>query len=334
MKSLLKKFLRIPLLLPGLASGLILIAAVAYWLSDRTNGSLVSLGVKRKYLLFVPKSYDPARPAALVISIHGYAECPAHQMQQSSWNNLAEQYSFLVVYPSGLGFPKRWRIGGIPDCPSHPQPEVTFISDLIDKLAGQYNIDPARIYANGFSNGGGMSYALSCQLSERIAAIGGVGGAYLLPWSDCQPARPVPAIVFHGTADPIVPYLGGPSRSFNLPFPSVPEWVEAMARRHGCTSDPQTIPAPEKVSGIQYTDGATGAEVVFYTIAGGGHAWPGGKPLPKFIVGHTSADIDATQTMWAFFQRHPLPGKNPERKTERRDELETDLVECERNPGG
>ena len=306
---MLNKFLRIPLLLLGLASGLTLVEAVAYWLSDRTNGSLVSGSVRRKYLLYVPKSYDPNRPAPLVISIHGYAEWPAHQMEISGWSALAEQYGFIVVYPSGLGLPKRWRIGGIPDRPSDPQPEVTFISALIDKLAGEYNIDPARIYANGFSNGGGLSFVLSCQLSERIAAIGSVGGAYLYPWNECQPIRPVPAILFHGTDDPIVPYQGGPSRSFNLPFPPIPEWVEAQAHRHGCTSAPQALPAQGKVSGVQYEDCNTGAELVFYSIAGGGHVWPGGKPLPKFIVGQPSADIDATRSMWDFFQRHPLPGE-------------------------
>jgi len=312
MISLLKKLLRIPLLLLGLASGLALVAAVAYWLSDRTNGSLVALGEKRKYLLYVPKSYEAGKPTPLVISIHGYAEWPAHQMEQSGWNKLAEQYGFIVVYPSGLGLPKRWRIGGIPNRPSHPLPEVTFISGLIDKLADEYNIDPARIYANGFSNGGGMSFVLSCQLSERIAAIGSVAGAYLYPWSDCKPIRPVPAIVFHGTADPIVPYQGGPSRSFNLPFPSIPEWVETQARLHGCTSAPQILPAQGKVSGIVYEDCKTGAELVFYTIAGGGHVWPGSKPLPKFIVGQHNTDIDATRSMWVFFQQHPLPGKDQE----------------------
>ena len=316
MKSMLKKFLRIPLLLLGLASGLTLIAAVAYWLSDHTNGSLVSGGVKRKYLLHVPKSYDPTRPAALVISIHGYGEWPAHQMQQSSWNSLADQYGFIVVYPSGLGLPKRWRIGGIPNRPSDPQPEVTFISDLIDSLSSRYNIDPTRVYANGFSNGGGLSFVLSCRLPERIAAIGSVGGAYLYPWEECQPARPVPAILFHGTADPIVPYQGGPSRAFPLPFPSVPEWVEAQARRHGCTSAPQALPAEGMVSGVRYEDCTSGTEVVFYTITGGGHIWPGGKPLPKFIVGQHSADIDATRVMWDFFQRHPLPGKDENHLTQ------------------
>ena len=307
---MLKKLLRIPLLLLGLASGVTLIAAVAYWLSDRSNGSLISSGEKRKYLLYVPESYDPARPAPLVISIHGYSEWPAHQMQISCWNDLAEQYGFIVVYPSGLGLPKRWRIGGIPNRPSGPQPEVTFISDLIDHLAGQVNIDPARIYANGFSNGGGLSYVLSCQLSQRIAAFGSVAGAYLLPWNDCQPARPVPAILFHGTADPIVPYQGGPSRYFNLAFPSIPAWVAALAQRIGCTSTPQTILSPGQVNGVRYANPATGAELVFYTIPGGGHAWPGGKPLPGFLVGRTPTEIDATRTMWDFFQRHPMPGKD------------------------
>jgi polyhydroxybutyrate depolymerase len=282
---------------------------VAYWLSDRTNGSLVCSGVKRRYLLYVPQSYDPAKPTPLVISLHGYAEWPAHQMKLSGWNDLADRYGFIVVYPSGLGLPKRWRIGGMRGSASDPLPEVTFISDLIDKLAGQYNIDPARIYANGFSNGGGMSFALSCQLSGRIAAIGSVAGAYLLPWSACQPARPVPMIVFHGTADPIVPYLGGRSRSFNLPFPSIPAWVEALARHKGWTGAPLPIPARGDVRGVQLTNSASDADVVFYTIAGGGHAWPGGKPLPEFLVGQTSTDIDATKTMWDFFWNHPLSGK-------------------------
>lgn len=64
-----------------------------------------------------------------------------------------------------------------------------------------------------------MSFALSCKLSERVAAIGGVAGAYLLPWDECNPSRPVPSILFHGTADPIVPFTGCPSRSFDIPFP-------------------------------------------------------------------------------------------------------------------
>ena len=94
--------------------------------------------------------------------------------------------------------------------------DVRFISDLIDRLMAEYNIDPARIYANGLSNGGGMSDVLACTLSDRIAAIGGVSGAVPASRADeCHPPRAVPVIAFHGTADPIVPYSGGESASFH-----------------------------------------------------------------------------------------------------------------------
>jgi polyhydroxybutyrate depolymerase len=306
MKNWLKWFLRILLLLVGLALSLVLVAAGAYSLSNRTNGTIVSSGEKRAYLLYVPESYDPSNPTPLVISIHGYLDWPAHQMKMSHWNTLAEEYGFIAVYPSGTGFPKHWRISTAAGSDSNP--EVVFIADLIEKLAGEYNIDPDRIYANGLSNGGGMSFLLACSLSEQIAAVGMVSGAYLLPWSECQ-GQPVPAVIFHGTADPIVPYLGGPSRSFDLPFPVIPTWVETLARHNGCSEEAIDLPPSGAASGIRYGNCTAQADVVFYTITGGGHSWPGGEPLPEFIAGETNQDIDATRLMWEFFQEHPLQRK-------------------------
>jgi polyhydroxybutyrate depolymerase len=113
-------------------------------------------------------------------------------------------------------------------------------------------------------------------------------------------------MIFHGTADPIVPYQGGPSRDFDVPFPAIPDWVATLAKRNGCQDAPLDLPTSGSVSGVQY---AGCADVVFYTITGGGHSWPGGNPLPGWIVGVTTKDIDATRTMWAFFQQHPLPEK-------------------------
>ena len=304
MKTWIKWMFRILLALLGLAAGLILLTASLYLLSDRTNGSLVtSAGEKRSYLLYVPETYNASKPTPLVITIHGFMQWPANQMHVSRWNELADEYGFIVVYPSGTGFPKRWRTNGAAGSNTDPALEIAFFSDLITQLEREYNIDPTRIYANGLSNGGGMSFALSCMLSDQIAAIGSVAGAYLLPWERCQPSRPVPAIIFHGTADPVVPYEGGPSRDFDIPFPAIPEWVAALAKRNGCQGTPIDLPANGSVNGVKYT-GCT--EVVFYTIAGGGHSWPGGNPLPKWIVGITSHDIDATRTMWEFFQQHPL----------------------------
>ncbi len=291
---------------------LVIVGLGIYWVSDRTNGSLESSGQRRTYLLYVPDSYNPSMPTPLVLSFHGFAEWPAHQMQTSHWNTLADQYGFLVVYPSGTRFPKRWIVNSQPGSTTSPEIDPQFISDLIDQLTGDYNIDQARIYANGLSNGGGMATLLGCKLSERIAAVGSVAGAYLISAEDCTPARPVPLIAFHGTADPIVPYQGGPSSSFHVPFPVVEEWVKSWALRNGCDLPAEVLPVTSQVSWIRYTSCTENAAVNFYTIQGGGHSWPGGEPLPKWIVGETNQEIDATKLMWEFFSQYSLnPAQAP-----------------------
>ncbi len=298
---------RLALAVLAVAVALVLAAAIAFRAQNRTNGALVTSGGERSYLLYVPDNYDPSTPAPLVITIHGFAQTPAHQMQLTGWNDLADRYGFIVVYPEGTGFPRRWEAGRGSTGGERPLKEVAFISDLITKLEREYNIDPARIYANGLSNGGGMSFLLSCALSQRIAAVGLVSGAYLYPWEECRPDRPVPAVVFHGTDDPIVPYGGSPSRFFNVPFPSIPEWVAALAQRNGCDPGYDQLALTGEVTHIRYT--GCEADVVFYSIAGGGHSWPGGEPLPAFLTGQTTEDFDATQVIWDFFQEHPLPAE-------------------------
>jgi len=286
----------------GILVALALIAVVSLRLLDRSTGAIVSSGRERQYLLHVPPSYDGATSMPLVITLHGAAGWPAQQMNLSHWNQLADEHGFIVVYPSGSGLPKTWhvRVGeGLTR-------DVRFIADLIDTLETTYNIDSTRIYANGLSNGGGMTFVLSCTLSDRIAAFGMVAAAQSLPWSWCTDHRPVPMIAFHGTADPIVPYGGGPSRVAPDGFPSVPTWAANWARRNRCGLDPVESVLAADVARREYTNCADDASVVLYTIQGGGHSWPGGKPLPEWMVGRTSNSIDATSAMWAFFREHRL----------------------------
>lgn len=280
--------------------------AAGFLAANSTNGSIEIGGQTRRYLVHVPRSYDPAQPAALVLTFHGYAGWPLQQEQVSLWNRLADEEGFIAVYPAGTDFPKRWVTWAGPATDADPAQDVAFIAALIDRMEGEYNIDPARIYVNGLSNGGGMAWWLSCRLGDRIAAFGTVAGAYLTPWSACQSTRPVPAIVFHGTADPVVPYDGGPSDMFNRPFPVIADWVAELARRNGCDAPPLALPPQGDASAVQYPGCDQDAEVIFYTIEGGGHSWPGGGWLPRFMVGHTSQDVDATRLMWEFFSRHPL----------------------------
>ena len=278
--------------------------AVSYHIRYRSNGSLLSAGREREYLLHVPSSYDGATPTPLVISIHGAGLWPAGQKEISRWNELADEHGLIVVYPSGEtgGGPTIWNVNTGPGLAA----DVRFIADLIDTLRADYNIDPARIYANGLSNGGGMSFALSCTLSDRIAAVGTVGAAQTLPFDWCRDSTAVPVVAFHGTADPVTPYRGGPSWMSARGFPSVTEWTAHWARRNQCGEAAlDSIVAPDVVR-REYKDCAQSAAVVLYTILGGGHTWPGGGDLPEWILGRTSQSIDATREMWAFFSEHPL----------------------------
>ena len=293
------------LLLIGAAALVALIVSQGRLPTGVTRDALTVGSEERSYLLYVPASYDPATPTPLVLSIHGFASWPANQMEVSQWNELADEHGFIVAYPSGTGFPKRWNTSGAAG--EGGADDVAFLLDLIDALSQQFSIDPQRVYVNGLSNGGGMSNTLACLQPERIAAIGGVAGAYTEPAGGCNPTRPVPVIAFHGTDDRIVPYAGGAAGGpQNFVFPAVPDWAAAWAARNGCDATSEALPAQGEVSGVRYTNCTDGAEVVFYTVDGGGHNWPGGGPLPEAIVGHMTEDIDASAAMWEFFQQHPL----------------------------
>lgn len=290
-------------------AGQLLLAAVLfliYIVADRKTIKITSSGEKREYLLHIPRSYNPANPTALVITIHGFAEWPAHVMHISGWNRMSEKAGFLVAYPSGTGFPKHWRVMSKPGSSEGAQLEVDFITDLISHLEQTFNIDRARIFANGFSNGGGMTHVLAEEVPEKIAAIGIIAGALVYPFQNHPTHRRVPLIAFHGSADPIVPITGGPSRYFAIPFPDIPEWMGKWAAQNGCNPTPAQIFRSAHVTGIQYEDPSHRKDVIFYTVDDGGHAWPGGLSIQKFLVGKTTAEINATELMWQFFEQHPL----------------------------
>ena len=224
----------------------------------------------------------------------------------SQWNKVADENGFIVVYPEGSGFgPKSWEITGS-ETPAR-MPDVVFISDLIDKLEASYNIDKTRIYANGMSNGGSMAFVLSCTLSDRIAAVGMVSAGLYPEWNWCTDHRPVPVIAFHGTADPICPYIGGPSKLAGGSFPSVRGFFANWSRRNQCRTSPIESSVRADVTRLEYTNCAGDAGVVLYTVKGEGHQWPGGRPIvAKWLVGPYSHSIDATRQMWAFFREHQL----------------------------
>lgn len=294
-----KKTGRIVLLILGMILLIFLIVLIAWKIINPSNGNLISSGVKREYLLYVPDNYDSSKAIPLLIDIHGFAQWPANQAEVSQWDRLADEEGFIVVHPSGTGFPKRWRVTPDPENPGAVEEELQFFQDLIAKLSQEYSIDPDRIFASGLSNGAGMSLRLACDLPDQFAAIGGVAGAYLVDLNDCPGG--VPGIFFHGQEDKIVPFEGGPSERFAIPFPNIAEFVQNYAHLNGCNLEQKIILEKEHVKGVRYEGCDSETEVIFYTIADGGHTWPGGSPLPERITGKTTQEIEATQLIWDFF---------------------------------
>ena len=283
--------------MPGVVA---LVEGVSFYAGNRSSG-FISVGEqKRGYLLHVPRSHDRSRPVPLVISLHGAGLWGAAQRDISRWNDLADREGFLVAYPSGAGraSPRGWSPSPGPSL----MRDVDFISRLIDTLVARHNVDPDRVYVNGLSNGGGMTFALSCAVPDRLAATGIVAGAQTLPSSLCANAPAVPVVVIHGTRDPVVPYDGGATWVSPRPFPNVPDWVGRWAERNRCDAAPRDSVLSAKVTRRAYFACAGGADVVLYTLHGDGHVWPGGGRLPRWLAGTDSRSLDATNVMWKFFR--------------------------------
>lgn len=252
------------------------------------EASILSQGRRRTFLLHIPPPYQQGNPAPLVINFHGRGGDPQSFAINSRLVALADQEGFVAVFPQALGRPSTWSIipgGRGPD-------DVQFARDLIAEMQEQLSIDPKRIYLIGYSNGGGMVAQLACELSETVAAVASVSGVYYLA-NNCQPSQQVPILTIHGTADPIVPYVGDPGALLGAAA-----WAQSWAGRNGCNFSPDThsfsvttdqgeVTVSEQVWSACRED----AEVILQSYQGLGHQFPAST---------------APDAIWNFFEQHRL----------------------------
>jgi len=272
--------------------------------------TLSSGGETRSYLLHVPKGYDARMQYPLVVAMHQFSDTPRGMESLSGLNDLADTENFLVVYPKGIR--RGWNSGmrGAPD-------DVRFIEDLVDAIGGAYSIDRRRVYGLGISAGGMMAQWMACR-SSLFAAIASVGGNLTDGASrSCGEGPAIPVMLIHGVDDPVVPYAGGETNAgpgMRPVFLSAEASAAFWAARSGCAETPAVDEVPPKVSDDptrltrRIWPCPSGRLVVLYSIAGGGHTWPGRDNwYPAFIVGATSMQMDATETIWAFLKEFSRP---------------------------
>jgi len=302
----------------GMVTGLALLAGgllTAPAMAADQSGQLESGGRLRTYAVHVPGRAAPPAGFPLVLAFHGGGMQGEGMRRLSRLDAVADARGFIVVYPDGVD--RHWNDGR--STIRNPQDDVAFIAALLDRLAQGRQVDRQRIYATGLSNGALFAQRLACDLSARIAAIAPVAGtlpADLAP--ACKPVRPVAVLQVAGTADPIMPFEGGKVADFGgrgeggevlAAAASAAFW----ARANGCgalgAQQPMAPIAPldrTRVLKASYAGCPAGAAVTLVTIAGGGHAWPGGPQYARpIVIGQASRQLDASAAIADFFLAQP-----------------------------
>lgn len=271
--------------------------------------SLIVDGLKRRYILHIPKSGLPAL-APLVIVLHGGMENGAVIRKLSRMDEEADRSGFIVAYPYGTGKLKSklltWNSF---DCCGYAMKEqvddVKFMGALMDKLQSQYKIDANRIFICGYSNGAMLAYRVACELSDRIAAIASVGGS--MSGKEKVPADPVSVLIIHGTADRHVPYNGGGGKwerfGYAVNRQAVSYAFEFWKKASDCREGP-FLKESKDLKTESYRAHRKNIEVKLISLEGAGHAWPGGR-RSLLYTDKPFSGMDASRECWRFFSEHP-----------------------------
>lgn len=143
-------------------------------------------GFLRKWMTYVPASYDASTPAPLVTVLHGYTATMYALAEESRWSDIAEETGSIIIFAQA--YPNV-----LPNFPNIPAPawispnlfagdatstdDVLFLTHVLEVTQEKYTIDSSRIYGTGHSNGSAMILALASLKPELFAAIAPIGYA-------------------------------------------------------------------------------------------------------------------------------------------------------------
>ena len=142
----------------------------------------------------------PSHPLPLIVDLHGYSETAGYKPTSPCLAATGPPMASSLLHPRSMKQVQHW-------VTSPGSSDQRFLIALIGHVASTICVDSHRVYVAGYSNGAFMASALACTDASKIAAVATVAG--IEAPTGCHPARRVPVIAFHGTADPFVPYKGG-----------------------------------------------------------------------------------------------------------------------------
>ena len=227
-------------------------------------------GVSRKYILHVPTGYTGTSAVPLLVDYHPIGGSASGQSSGTQYKAPADKDGVISVYPDGLSGPmgQAWNVQGC----CNTADDTTFIRSMVAEIKTLACINPKRIYAAGFSMGGGMTHFSACHLSEIFAA--GAPAAFDLTQQNepgCKLTHPMTMVMFRGTADNVVPYAGGHSAlvtGMAIDFLGAKATFAKWAEKNQCTGSPS---AEDSNGCSTYSTCAGGVQVTLCTKQGGGH---------------------------------------------------------------
>jgi len=300
---------------------LIFILLMAGIIFAQTNviDSIVHQTYQRQYTVHIPPGYDGGEATPVVIMLHGGSGDMSSAQGFTQLNLVSNYYGFLAVYPQGYASASpdgyTWADGRGTSADDMGIDDVGFVVKLVDTLSVDYNIDSTKIYLCGFSNGAFMTQRIACENNDKFAAMASLGSTMdTILFNECSPSRAIPMLLMMGTADPFVPYDGGPMSGDVTPIVSTDTLVWFWKHNNGCLT---TIPGYDlpntdttdnsTVTFFEYTDCECNSDVHLYRINNGGHTWPGVEIESwEPTGGETNEDIHASMELWSFFDSHNL----------------------------
>ncbi len=306
--------------------------------SSFLSGTYTNAAGTRPYKLFVPTSYTGRAAVPLVVVLHGCSQNPDNIATGSRFNDLAEQYGFLALYPQQLSdynASKCWNWFET----SHQtrgQGEPSIIAGMVDYVRANYRVDINRNFVTGMSAGGAMSSIMAACYPDYFAAAGVHSGIQYKGGTDLPTgllaqqtggtdpdtngglaylcggaaARVTPVIVFHGTLDQTVNQVN--AENIIRQFAQSNDYADDRTDNNSIQAVPTATYQDQVPGGRAYTvsNYQYNGQLLLqkYMVEGMTHAWSGGNSAaPATYVDSTGPNAGAI--MWDFFMAHPKKRK-------------------------